>query len=251
MRQTSRRVFEPVKDEASQKEFQGSERRGGKSRKGFRYVARRAGKDGERQILRLAPTSSSRCSSRPRASTSISPSSKRSHVRISSAISRRSRQNAKNTRPARPLIECNAKANAVQGRRRGPGRRGDEAARRSAKIYRRKRTSFPFRAPRNARSAKAPPYKAWNFAYINIPGPVRDGICRRFITSRRPIRRGRKRKQEAYIPGRGQLAVHIGARRLSRATFCNSCTPTARNRNSVRSLSATRLPKAGRITPRR
>jgi len=51
---------------------------------------------------------------------------------------------------------------------------------------------------------KAPPYKAWNFAYINIPGPYETGLPSVYYVSP-PDPTWPKEKQESYIPGKGSL----------------------------------------------
>jgi len=60
--------------------------------------------------------------------------------------------------------------------------------------------------------AQAPPYKAWNFAYINIPGPYEKGLPSVYYVSP-PDPTWPKEKQESYIPGKGSLlftTVHEG-----------------------------------------
>lgn len=60
--------------------------------------------------------------------------------------------------------------------------------------------------------AQAPPYKAWNFAYINIPGPYETGLPSVYYVSP-PDPKWDKKKQEEYVPGRGSLlftSVHEG-----------------------------------------
>jgi len=60
--------------------------------------------------------------------------------------------------------------------------------------------------------AQAPPYKAWNFAYINIPGPYETGLPSVYYVSP-PDPTWPKEKQESYIPGKGSLlftSVHEG-----------------------------------------
>lgn len=52
--------------------------------------------------------------------------------------------------------------------------------------------------------AQAPPYKAWNFAYINIPGPYETKLPSTYYVSP-PDPSWSKEKQEAYIPGKGSL----------------------------------------------
>jgi len=52
--------------------------------------------------------------------------------------------------------------------------------------------------------AQAPPYKAWNFAYINIPGPYETGLPSTYYVSP-PDPKWDKKKQQEYIPGKGSL----------------------------------------------
>jgi uncharacterized protein (DUF885 family) len=55
-----------------------------------------------------------------------------------------------------------------------------------------------------AKVAQAPPYKAWNFAYINIPGPYETGLPSVYYVSP-PDPTWDKKKQEEYVPGKGSL----------------------------------------------
>ena len=55
-----------------------------------------------------------------------------------------------------------------------------------------------------AKVAQAPPYKAWNFAYINIPGPYETGLPSTYYVSP-PDPSWPKEKQDAYVPGKGSL----------------------------------------------
>jgi len=60
--------------------------------------------------------------------------------------------------------------------------------------------------------AQAPPYKAWNFAYINIPGPYETGLPSVYYVSP-PDPTWPKEKQDSYVPGKGSLlftSVHEG-----------------------------------------
>ncbi|HUR98920.1 MAG TPA: DUF885 domain-containing protein, partial [Pyrinomonadaceae bacterium] len=59
---------------------------------------------------------------------------------------------------------------------------------------------------------QAPPYKAWNFAYINIPGPYENNLPSVYYVSP-PDPKWDKKKQDEYIPGKGSLlftSVHEG-----------------------------------------
>jgi hypothetical protein len=55
-----------------------------------------------------------------------------------------------------------------------------------------------------AKVAKAPAYKAWNFAYIDIPGPFEKGLPSIYYISP-PDPKWSQEKQEAYTPGRASL----------------------------------------------
>ena len=55
-----------------------------------------------------------------------------------------------------------------------------------------------------AHARQAPPYKAWNFAYINIPGPYETNLPSYYYVSP-PDPTWSKEKQDAYVPGKGSL----------------------------------------------
>jgi uncharacterized protein (DUF885 family) len=52
--------------------------------------------------------------------------------------------------------------------------------------------------------AQAPPFKAWNFAYIEIPGPYEKNLPSTYYVSP-PDPKWDKKKQEEYVPGKGSL----------------------------------------------
>jgi uncharacterized protein (DUF885 family) len=56
----------------------------------------------------------------------------------------------------------------------------------------------------DARVAEAPPYKRWNFAYINIPGPFEKGLPSTYYISP-PDPSWPAAQREAYLPGKGSL----------------------------------------------
>lgn len=58
--------------------------------------------------------------------------------------------------------------------------------------------------PEEAKVAQAPAYKAWNFAYINIPGPYERGLPSIYYVSP-PDPSWPKQKQDDYVPGMGSL----------------------------------------------
>ena len=55
-----------------------------------------------------------------------------------------------------------------------------------------------------AKVAEAPPYKRWNFAYINIPGPYETGLPSTYYVSP-PDPSWPKEKRDAYVPGKAEL----------------------------------------------
>ena len=55
-----------------------------------------------------------------------------------------------------------------------------------------------------ARVAQAPAYRAWNFAYIDIPGPYEKGLPSTYYISP-PDPTWTKEAQDAYTPGRANL----------------------------------------------
>ena len=55
-----------------------------------------------------------------------------------------------------------------------------------------------------ARVAEAPPYKRWNFAYINIPGPYEKGLPSTYYISP-PDPSWPQAQRDAYLPGKGSL----------------------------------------------
>ncbi len=55
-----------------------------------------------------------------------------------------------------------------------------------------------------AKVGEAPPYKRWNFAYINIPGPYEKGLPSTYYISP-PDPSWSKEKQDEYVPGKGSL----------------------------------------------
>ena len=55
-----------------------------------------------------------------------------------------------------------------------------------------------------AKVAEAPPYKRWNFAYINIPGPYETGLPSTYYISP-PDPAWTPEQRAAYVPGMGSL----------------------------------------------
>ena len=112
--------------------------------------------------------------------------------------------------PGKTLVECNNKANA----RKAPGTLVDAATRQLAELRKfvQERDIVSVPGTEECKVALAPPYKAWNFAYINIPGPYEKGLPSVYYVSP-PDPSWSKAKQDAYLPGEGSLlftSVHEG-----------------------------------------
>ena len=113
--------------------------------------------------------------------------------------------------PGKPLQECNAKANAIKAE----GSDLVDAARKQLTELRKfvidnNIVSVP--GTEECQVAQAPPYKAWNFAYIEIPGPYEKNLPSVYYISP-PDPSWSAEKKAAYIPGRGSLlftSVHEG-----------------------------------------
>lgn len=113
--------------------------------------------------------------------------------------------------PGASIQDCNAKAGADKA----PGANLVEAAAKQLGdlrgfVQQNDIVSIP--GTEELKVAQAPPYKAWNFAYINIPGPYETNLPSVYYVSP-PDPSWTKEKQEAYVPGRGSLlftSVHEG-----------------------------------------
>ncbi len=113
--------------------------------------------------------------------------------------------------PGMSLIDCNNKANASKAE----GKDLVEAATKQLAELRKfslDKDIVTVPGTEECKVAQAPPYKAWNFAYINIPGPYEKGLPSIYYVSP-PDPSWSKEKQDAYIPGKGSLlftSVHEG-----------------------------------------
>ncbi|HVG34172.1 MAG TPA: DUF885 domain-containing protein, partial [Pyrinomonadaceae bacterium] len=104
--------------------------------------------------------------------------------------------------PGQTVPECIAKAQSQK-----PEGSAVETARRQltelrAFITEKNLVTIP--GTEEARVAEAPPYKRWNFAYINIPGPYEKGLPSTYYISP-PDPAWPQAERDAYIPGRGSL----------------------------------------------
>lgn len=105
--------------------------------------------------------------------------------------------------PNQTLMQCMAKASADKA----AGANVVEAATNQLSDIRKFITDkdiLTIPGTEQAKVAQAPPYKAWNFAYINIPGPYETGLPSTYYVSP-PNPSWSKEKQDAYVPGKGSL----------------------------------------------
>jgi uncharacterized protein (DUF885 family) len=105
--------------------------------------------------------------------------------------------------PGMTLIDCNNKASA----NKAEGKDVVEAATNQLGNLRKfiqENDIVSMPGTEEAKVGLAPPYKAWNFAYINIPGPYETNLPSVYYVSP-PDPTWDKKKQEEYIPGRGSL----------------------------------------------
>ena len=105
--------------------------------------------------------------------------------------------------PGKTLIECSDKASA----NKAEGKNVVEAATAQLTDLRKfiqEKDVITIPGTEEAKVAQAPPYKAWNFAYINIPGPYETGLPSVYYVSP-PDPKWDKKKQDEYVPGKGSL----------------------------------------------
>ncbi len=113
--------------------------------------------------------------------------------------------------PGISLVECNKKANL----RKAPGKDLVEAATTQLTNLRKfiqEKDIVTVPGTEECKVAIAPPYKSWNFAYINIPGPYEKGLPSIYYVAP-PDPTWPKAKQDEYLPGEGSLlftSVHEG-----------------------------------------
>ena len=113
--------------------------------------------------------------------------------------------------PGLPLTECNAKANAVKAE----GSDLIDAATKQLTELRKfvvEKDIVSVPGTEECKVGKAPPYKSWNFAYIEIPGPYEQNLPSVYYIAP-PDPSWPKEKQDAYVPGKGSLlftSVHEG-----------------------------------------
>ena len=105
--------------------------------------------------------------------------------------------------PGKTLADCMVKASADKA----PGKDVVEAATNQLADLRKfivDKDLMTIPGTEEAKVAQAPPYKAWNFAYINIPGPYETNLPSTYYVSP-PDPKWDKKKQDEYVPGKGSL----------------------------------------------
>jgi hypothetical protein len=112
--------------------------------------------------------------------------------------------------PGMTLVQCNDKSN----KRKAAGTLVEAATKQLADLRKfiQEKDIVSVPGTEECKVALAPSYKAWNFAYINIPGPYEKGLSSIYYVSP-PDPSWPKAKQDAYLPGEGSLlftSVHEG-----------------------------------------
>ncbi|MGH9947567.1 MAG: DUF885 domain-containing protein [Pyrinomonadaceae bacterium] len=113
--------------------------------------------------------------------------------------------------PGKTLIECNEKGNLVKAE----GSDLIDAASKQLTELRKfliDNDIVTVPGTEECQVAQAPPYKAWNFAYIEIPGPYENNLPSVYYIAP-PDPSWSQAKKDAYIPGKGSLlftSVHEG-----------------------------------------
>ena len=105
--------------------------------------------------------------------------------------------------PGKTLAECMAKATS----NKAEGKDVVEAATNQLADLRKfivDKDLMTIPGTEEAKVDQAPPYKAWNFAYINIPGPYETNLPSVYYVSP-PDPKWDKKKQDEYVPGKGSL----------------------------------------------
>jgi hypothetical protein len=112
-------------------------------------------------------------------------------------------QECKKLAPDKSVEECMAMVAARKAEGNGPV---DAASRQLAGLreFVEKNDLVSIPGTEQARVAQAPAYRAWNFAYIDIPGPYEQGLPSTYYISP-PDPTWTKEAQDAYTPGRANL----------------------------------------------
>jgi len=196
------KVFEPVKDEQSQKEFKEANAAAAKAVKEFdAYLATQEktandnfalGADKFKQMLKATEGVDIDLAK-------LEEIAKQDLQRNLDAF----KQECEKFAPGKSLAECNAKVSASKAE----GSNVVEAATKQLANLRKfiqEKDVVSIPGTEECKVAQAPPYKAWNFAYINIPGPYETNLPSVYYVSP-PDPSWSKEKQAGYIPGKGSL----------------------------------------------
>ena len=150
--------------------------------------------------------------------------------------------------PGKTLIECSDKASA----HKAEGKDVVAAATTQLADLRKfiqEKDIVTIPGTEEAKVAQAPPYKAWNFAYINIPGAYETNLPSVYYVSP-PDPKWDKKKQEEYVPGKGSL-LFTSVHEVYPGHFVHSLHSNRSQSKFGQVLSVTPLPRVGHITPRR
>jgi uncharacterized protein (DUF885 family) len=196
------KVFEPVKDEQSQKEFKEANDAAAKAIKDFdAWLAQQEpnatdnfalGADKFKQMLKQTEGVDIDLAR-------LEEIARQDLQRNLEAF----KQECEKFAPGKSLQECNVQASASKAE----GANVVDAATKQLADLRKfvqEKDIVSVPGTEECKVAQAPPYKAWNFAYINIPGPYETNMPSVYYVSP-PDPSWSKEKQDAYIPGKGSL----------------------------------------------
>lgn len=196
------KVFEPVKDEQSQKDFKAANDSAIKAVRDFKSWLEEQEKSGSDSFA-LGPDKFKAMLKQTEGVdidlAKLEEIARQDLDRNTTAL----KQECDKFAPGKTLQECVAKASADKA----PGSNVIEAASNQLADLRKfiqgkDIVSIP--GTEEAKVAQAPPYKAWNFAYINIPGPYETNLPSVYYVSP-PDPSWPKEKRDAYVPGKGSL----------------------------------------------
>jgi uncharacterized protein (DUF885 family) len=196
------KVFEPVKDEQSQKDFKEANAAAAKAVKEFdAYLA-----DQEKTANDNFALGADKFKQMLKATEGVDIDLAKLEEIARADLQRNLdafKQECEKFAPGKSLEECNAKVSASKAE----GSDVVEAATKQLADLRKfiqEKDVVSVPGTEECKVAQAPPYKAWNFAYINIPGPYETNLPSVYYVSP-PDPTWSKEKQAAYIPGKGSL----------------------------------------------
>ncbi len=196
------KVFEPVKDEASQKDFKEANDAAIKAVKEFDAWLKEQEKTGNDSFALGADKFKQMLKQTEGVDIDLAKLEEIAKADLQRNIDALKTECDK-WAPGKTLAECMAKASADKAE----GKDVVEAATKQLgdiRKYIQEKDIVTIPGTEEAKVAQAPPYKAWNFAYINIPGPYETGLPSVYYVSP-PDPKWDKKKQDAYVPGKGSL----------------------------------------------